>query len=101
VPPAASGFYAGALDDADRQALEAAHGVTGLDQEIAVLRLRIRRLLREHPDDYALAVRAIELLVRAVGTAERLAPAEASGVLEQISAELDGIFTLLAEAGSA
>lgn len=95
------GFYAGALDDADRLALAAAGAVTGLDQEIALLRLRIRRLLQDHPDDYPLAVRAIELLVRAVGAAGRLGNGDADGLLDRIGADLDGILRLLADAQSA
>src|SRR4051794_15261904 len=61
-PPGNTGFYAGVLDAADREVLAAARTISGLDQEIAVLRTRLRRLLRDQPDDYALAVRAIELL---------------------------------------
>ena len=97
-PPAASGFYAGALDESDRIALVDAGAVIGLDQEIALLRLRLRRVLRDCPDDHPLAVRAIELLVRAVGAAGKLPPAEQGGMLERISADLDGILQLLAEA---
>jgi hypothetical protein len=92
-------FYAGALDAGDRADLADAAAVRGLDQEIAVLRLRVRRMLGERPDDLALLVRSIELLVRAVGTAARLASADSSELLERITAELGGIAALLAEAG--
>jgi len=91
-------FYATALDPADRAGLDDAAAVQGLDQEIALLRLRLRRLLSEHPDDHALAVRAMELLVRAVGAACRLTPAESDDVLARVSAELGGVLSLIAEA---
>jgi len=94
----ASGFYAPALDPEDRADLAAAGAVHGLEQEIAVLRLRLRRLLSERPDDFALTVRAIELLVRAVNAAGRAAPADEHGVLERLSAGLGGILDLLSEA---
>ena len=72
----------------------------GIDQEIAVLRLRLRRLLSEHPEDFALAVRSIELLVRAVGAAGKLTTDDSNEVLDRIYAELGGIVALIAEAGA-
>jgi len=74
--------------------------VRGIDQEIAVLRLRLRRLLSEHPEDFALAVRSIELLVRAVGAAGKLTTDDSNEVLDRIYAELGGIVALIAEAGA-
>ncbi len=93
-----AGFYAGALDAADRQDLADAAAVRGIDQEIAVLRLRLRRLLSDHPEDFALAVRSIELLVRAVGAAGKLSSDDSSEVLDRIYAELGGIVALIADA---
>ena len=57
-------------------------------QEIAVLRLRLRRLLAEHPEDFALTVRTIELLVRAVGAAGKLTTDDSNEVLDRLYAEL-------------
>ncbi|HEY7293405.1 MAG TPA: hypothetical protein VH916_00115 [Dehalococcoidia bacterium] len=96
--PPPPGFYAEALDPEDRADLEAARSVRGLEQEIAVLRLRLRRLLAEQPNDFALTVRAMELLVRAVNAAGRGAAEDEHAVLEQLSAGLGGILELLAEA---
>jgi hypothetical protein len=95
-----TGFYAEALDAADRRHLVEAASVRGIDQEIAVLRLRLRRLLSEHPEDFALAVRSIELLVRAVGAAGKLTTDDSNEVLDRIYAELGGIVALIAEAGA-
>lgn len=98
---AGSGFYAGVLDAADRLSLADAAAVRGIDQEVAVLRLRLRRLLGEHPEDFALTVRSIELLVRAVGAAGKLAADDSSDVLDHIYAELGGIVALIADAADA
>lgn len=95
---AGAGFYADALDPADRDGLADAAAVRGIDQEIAVLRLRLRRLLSEHPEDFVLAVRSLELLVRAVGAAGKLAADDTNDVLDRIYAELGGIVALIAEA---
>ena len=51
-------FYGSALDRAERIELAAAHDVEGLDDEIAVLRMKLRTALAEHPDDLALTLRA-------------------------------------------
>ncbi len=95
---AGAGFYAGVLDAADRLDLADAAAVRGIDQEVAVLRLRLRRLLGDHPEDFALTVRSIELLVRAVGAAGKLAADDSSDVLDRIYAELGGIVALIADA---
>src|SRR5579871_6297490 len=94
-----SEFYAPALDQTDRSDLADAGAVAGLDQEIAVLRLRLRRLLAEQPDDVALTVRTIELLVRAVGTAARLRTDDPNAMLEQISAGVGDMVSLLIAPG--
>ncbi len=96
-----AGFYAGALAPEDRADLDQASAVHGLDQEIAVLRLRLRRLLAERPDDYALTVRSIELLVRAVNAAGRTVAEDEQDVLDRLSSGLGGILDLLAETDTA
>ena len=90
-------FYATALSADDRADLARATAVHGLEQEIAVLRLRLRRLLADHPDDFALTMRSIELLVRAVNAAGRAAAEDEQDVLDRLSSGLGGILDLLAE----
>jgi hypothetical protein len=74
-PPAAEdagSFYAEALTAAERADLPLALQIDGLEQEMAVLRLRLRGILAEHPDDLPLAFRGINLLVRMVAVRYRL-----------------------------
>ena len=47
----AQDFYGSALDAAERVELEAASDIDGLDREIAVLRLKLREVLSERPED--------------------------------------------------
>jgi hypothetical protein len=47
--PARRGFYAPALSETKELMLEEADGVEGLDQEIAVLRLKLRDMIRDEP----------------------------------------------------
>jgi hypothetical protein len=67
-------FYAGALDAAERIELDAASEVEGLDEEIALLRMKLREALGKRPDDLALMLRGIDLLVKAVTARYRLSP---------------------------
>ena len=58
-------FYASVLDAAERIELEAASEVEGLDEEIALLRVKLRKALGKRPDDLALMLRGIELPLQA------------------------------------
>lgn len=68
-----SGFYDDAFVEPDRQALAEAREINGLEEEIALLRLRLRGLIEEKPDDLRLVIQAINTLVRAVIAESRLA----------------------------
>ena len=89
-------FYAEALAVDDRADLIAAAEVRGLEQEIALLRLWLRRILVDRPDDFGTAVKAVTLLVRAVSAAGRLPNAEAGDLAERVSAELNDVLAALA-----
>ena len=89
-------FYAEALAADERADLVAAAEVRGLEQEIALLRLWLRRILADRPDDFADAIKAVTLLVRAVSAAGRLPDAEAGDLAERVSAELNEVLAALA-----
>lgn len=59
-----TGFYGKALDEADRDDLADAAQVEGLDDEVAVLRLMLRHLLQEHPDEFKLQLDTVDMLVK-------------------------------------
>ena len=80
-------FYGSALDAAEQIELEAASEIEGLDKEIAVLRVKLREVLRQRPDDLPLMLRGIELLVKAVAARYRLSK-EAE---EDLSASIAGV----------
>ena len=62
------GFYVAAMSEAYRLALTEAMAVDGVDQEIALLRLRLRSAIAESPEDLPLMFKGIELLARVVAT---------------------------------
>jgi hypothetical protein len=68
-------FYDRVLTAAEREDLARAMNIEGVDEEIALLRLRLRSLIEQRPNDLPLMLKGIDLLARAVTTRYRLAPA--------------------------
>jgi hypothetical protein len=62
----AQAFYEAALSEAERAFLPAAKEVSGLDEEMAMLRLRLRTALKNRPQDLALMIRGLDTLRRMV-----------------------------------
>lgn len=84
-------FYGKALDEAERIELEEAAEVEGLDKEIAVLRVRLRRILKQEPDDMQLMMRGMELLVKAVSARYRLSKEAEEDLAGHIAGVLRGV----------
>jgi len=89
------GFYAHALSEAERVLIPEAREITGLDEEIALLRVKLSTALAEHPDNMPQMLRAVELLVRAVSAEYRLSrksqdnlASAIDGVLKEIGGAL-------------
>ena len=62
------GFYSKALDEAEKLELEEARGINGLDEEIAILRIKLRELIENHPENIELALEAANTIARLVRT---------------------------------
>ena len=94
---AAGRFYADALDAAEQAEFAEALTVDGIEEEIALLRLRLRRFVQEHPEDLPLLFRGVELLSRVVGTKYRLSKQEKAAVkssMQAVLGELDRLWPL-------
>lgn len=94
-PRLARDFYGSALDAAERIELEAASEVEGLDEEIAVLRLKLRRSLEKRPDDLQLMLRGIDLLVKAVSARYRLSKQAEADLSDSLANVIRGVGGLL------
>ncbi len=81
--PTVAGFYG---DIVDRAELLAARAVEGVDEELAVLRVILRDQLRAHPEDYKVAMKSIELIVRTVVTRYRMSSTQSADLAEAIAA---------------
>lgn len=90
LPPKAKRFYEKALTQAERHDFPVALEVEGVDQEIAVLRLRLRTALEDRPADLQLMLRGVVMLVQALGAKYRLPKADQDAILDAVSGEIEG-----------
>ena len=97
APQGPAGFYSARLDPAERVLFEQALRLEGLDQEIALLRLRIRRDL-EDPKEL---MRGIDLLVKALRARYRLGPDQSDRLYRAIVEVLQGLGEGLDDRGGA
>ena len=82
-------FYRSALSESEKEALPVADEVEGLKQEIAVLRVRLRRALEEHPENMTLMLKGVELLVKALGASYRLSKDAKADLSASVKSVLD------------
>ena len=62
-----TGFYLQALNEAEKLWLEEARDVEGLDEEIAMLRVKLRELIENDPDRFDLHLKVTNTIARLVG----------------------------------
>jgi hypothetical protein len=78
------GFYSRVLDEAERLDFEQATDVEGLDDEIALLRVKIKSLLAHDPENIRLIMQAANTLVRLVRTRYNISQDDKKGLKEAI-----------------
>ncbi len=76
------GFYSKVLDEAEH--LELAAGVDGIDDEIALLRVKIKSILEHDPENIRLIMRATNTLERLVRTRYNITKEQKKGLKEAI-----------------
>ena len=79
------GFYSQVLDEAQQLDLEVAEGLSGLDDEIAVLRVKIKALLEHDEDNIRLLMEATNTLARLLKTRYNLGQHEGKGIKDAIT----------------
>ena len=79
------GFYSKVLDEAERLDFELATGVEGIDDEIALLRVKIKSLLEHDPENIKLIMQAANTLARLVKTRYNITKEQKKGLKEAIS----------------
>ena len=77
-------FYSRALDEAEKLELEEASHVEGIDEEIALLRVKLRELLAEQPERIDLHFEAANIIARLVKTRYQITKEQKKSLKEAI-----------------
>ena len=78
------GFYSRVLDETERLDFELAAGVEGIDDEIALLRVKIKSILEKDPENISLIMQATNTLARLVKTNYNITREQRKGLKEAI-----------------
>ena len=78
------GFYSKVLDEAQQMDLELAEGVNGLDDEIALLRVKIKALIEKDPENLQLIMQASGTIARLLRTRYTLEKGQGKGIKDAI-----------------
>ncbi len=93
--PEPGAFYEDAMSRAERVRLSRARQLQGLDEEIALLRVRLGSLAEEQPDNVELLIKGIGMLVRAVSAKYRLSPRSEKDLYQSLLGVLEGVGSVL------
>src|SRR3990172_2466671 len=91
LPPDALEGLIEVLDAGPERRTGEAQQVEGLDDEIALLRVRLKRAVEERPEDMQLLVRGVDLLVKAVAARYRLSPKARRDLADNLAATLNSL----------
>jgi len=78
------GFYAKVLDEAEQLDFELASGVEGIDDEIALLRVKIKSILENDPENIKLIMQVTNTLAKLVKTRYNITKEQKKGLKEAI-----------------
>jgi hypothetical protein len=78
------GFYSRVLDEAEKLDFESASGVNGIDDEIALLRVKIKSVLEKDPENIKLIMLAANTLAAMVKTRYNINKEQRKGLKEAI-----------------
>ncbi len=79
------GFYSNVLDEAQRADFEKAITVEGLDEEIALLRVKIRALIQNDPENLRLIMQGINALTRLVTTKFNISKNDKQSIMKGVA----------------
>jgi len=78
------GFYSRVLDEDEQRDLEESRGMEDMSDEICLLRVKIKSLLRHNPENTELLMTAFNALTRLVRTHYRIGAGDKKGLGEAI-----------------
>ena len=86
-----SGFYGQALNEAERLELEEAIGIDGIDEEVAILRIKLRELIVAKPDKFELHLKVVSAIARLVTTRYHISKEQKRSLKEAVTKVLTEI----------
>jgi len=78
------GFYSKVLSEAEKLDFESASGVNGIDDEIALLRVKIKSVLEKDPENIKLIMQATNTLAGLVKTRYNITKEQRKGLKDAI-----------------
>ena len=84
-------FYADVLSEASRARLETARELEGIDEEIALLRVKLRDQMAQNPEKVELMYKGMDMLMKAVTTRYKLSPKSKDDLNDSIVGVINGI----------
>ena len=78
------GFYSKALSEAERLELEEAVGVEGIDAEIALLRIKLMRVLEKEPENIKLIMQAMDMIAKLLKASETMTQQQKEKVKQEM-----------------
>ena len=79
------GFYGLVLDEAERLELEEAGGIEGLDEEIALLRVKLRDIIAAEPERVELYLKMADTIAKLVKTRYNISKEQKKSLKEAIA----------------
>ena len=83
------------MDEAEGNLLQDARKIEGLDEEIAVLRVKLRTAVDDHAENLPLMFRGIGLLVKAVSARYRLSKQSEADLSDSLDRVIQGAGSVL------
>lgn len=85
------GFYSRALDEAEKLELEEARGIEGIDEEIAILRVKLREIILAQPERFDLQLKVATAIARLVNTRYSITREQKKSIREAVTKVLTEI----------
>ncbi len=89
------GFYSKFLTETEKQGMEEAEEIEGLDHELALLRVKLCHLLKDNSDRIDLQIKAVNMIARMARTRHIITPEDKgrykdalSGILREVAIPL-------------
>ena len=85
------GFYGKALDEAEKLELEEARGIEGIDEEIAILRVKLRDIMVANPEKFEIHLKIVNAIARLVTTRYNITKEQKKSLKEAVTRVLTEI----------